>query len=64
MSKEFTAASTNPGWELNQGHLFKYPTSGPPRSHRYCQHSLYEQISECLYHMYENRFLQKIEYYL
>ena len=42
-------SSTNPGWELNPGHLFRYHTSGQPGSHRYCQYSLHEHISECLY---------------
>ena len=60
---EFTVGSTNPGWELNPGHIFRYHTTRPPRYHRYCQYSLHEQISECLYHIYENLSLQKIEYY-
>ena len=29
--KEFTADSTNPGWELNPGHLFGYHTTRPRR---------------------------------
>ena len=54
--KEFTIDSTNSGWELNPGHFFRYHTSRPARSHRYCQYSLHEQISECLYHMYMKTF--------
>ena len=49
--KEFTVDSTNLGWELNPCPLFRYHTSRPSRSHRYCQYSLREQISECLYHI-------------
>ena len=62
---EFTVDNTNPGWELNPDHLFRYHTSRPPRSQdRYCQYSLHGQISECLHHIYENlSILQKIEYY-
>ena len=55
--------STNPGRELNPGYLFTYHTSKPPRSQRYCQWSLHEQISEYLYHMYENLLLRKIEHF-
>ena len=59
--KEFTADRTNPGWELNPGHLFRYETTRPPRC-RYCQYSFHEQISECLCDIYENLLL-KIYYY-
>ena len=48
---------------MNPRHLFRYHTSRPPRSHRYYHYSLHEQISECLYHIYENLWLQKIECY-
>ena len=30
--KELTADSTNPGWESNPGHLFRYYTTRPPES--------------------------------
>ena len=29
--KEFTVDSTNPGWELTPGHLFRYNTARSPK---------------------------------
>ena len=29
--------------------------------HRYCQYSLHEQVSECLYHIYRNLSFEKIK---
>ena len=37
---------------------FRYYTTRPPRSARYCQYSLNEHISECLYNIYEYFSLQ------
>ena len=30
--KEFTVDSTNPNWESNSDHLFRYHATRPPRS--------------------------------
>ena len=58
IGRRFTVGSTNPACKLNPGHLSGIIPLDRQDLCRSYQHSLIEQISDCLYNLYENLSLQ------